>query len=173
MDITALPGIKMWRLEGRSGRRWRGRRGRHCDAQDRTPSCLLHKPLHILQPLLLRSALEAEGLRSFWSDYVKSGTGFASRRITPTELSPLPQTGMLSRSRLRRSVPAEQWRHRSFTMSCLDVMYPAYGHYAPYAPTAPAFINSIQVGCTQIFKVQLLPPPPSLTGVTDMNVEYF
>ncbi|KAM4625421.1 transcription cofactor vestigial-like protein 2b [Polymixia lowei] len=29
-------------------------------------------------------------------------------------------------------------------MSCLDVMYPAYGHYAPYAPTAPAFINSLQ-----------------------------
>ncbi|XP_067099890.1 transcription cofactor vestigial-like protein 2b isoform X2 [Osmerus mordax] len=29
-------------------------------------------------------------------------------------------------------------------MSCLDVMYPAYGHYAPYAPAAPAFINSLQ-----------------------------
>lgn len=29
-------------------------------------------------------------------------------------------------------------------MSCLDVMYPAYGHYAPYAPSAPAFINSLQ-----------------------------
>ncbi|CAJ1073431.1 transcription cofactor vestigial-like protein 2b [Xyrichtys novacula] len=29
-------------------------------------------------------------------------------------------------------------------MSCLDVMYPAYGHYAPYAPTAPAFISSLQ-----------------------------
>lgn len=35
-------------------------------------------------------------------------------------------------------------------MSCLDVMYPAYGHYAPYAPSAPAFINSLQapVGLT-------------------------
>ncbi|KAM9777347.1 transcription cofactor vestigial-like protein 2b [Neosynchiropus ocellatus] len=29
-------------------------------------------------------------------------------------------------------------------MSCLDVMYPAYGHYAAYAPTAPAFINTLQ-----------------------------
>ncbi|KAM6973599.1 transcription cofactor vestigial-like protein 2b [Aplochiton taeniatus] len=29
-------------------------------------------------------------------------------------------------------------------MSCLDVMYPAYGHYAAYAPTAPAFISSLQ-----------------------------
>ncbi|XP_006798558.1 transcription cofactor vestigial-like protein 2b [Neolamprologus brichardi] len=29
-------------------------------------------------------------------------------------------------------------------MSCLDVMYPAYGHYAPYAPTAPAFISNFQ-----------------------------
>uniref|UniRef100_A0A8C6U3K2 Vestigial-like family member 2b n=1 Tax=Neogobius melanostomus TaxID=47308 RepID=A0A8C6U3K2_9GOBI len=29
-------------------------------------------------------------------------------------------------------------------MSCLDVMYPAYGHYAPYAPSAPAFFNSLQ-----------------------------
>ncbi|XP_056152353.1 transcription cofactor vestigial-like protein 2b [Lampris incognitus] len=29
-------------------------------------------------------------------------------------------------------------------MSCLDVMYPAYGHYAPYAPTAHAFISSLQ-----------------------------
>ncbi|XP_059908608.1 transcription cofactor vestigial-like protein 2b, partial [Gadus macrocephalus] len=28
-------------------------------------------------------------------------------------------------------------------MSCLDLMYPAYGHYAPYAPPASAFINSI------------------------------
>ncbi|XP_019748543.1 transcription cofactor vestigial-like protein 2 isoform X2 [Hippocampus comes] len=27
-------------------------------------------------------------------------------------------------------------------MSCLDVMYPAYGHYASYA--APAFINTLQ-----------------------------
>lgn len=36
-------------------------------------------------------------------------------------------------------------------MSCLDVMYPAYGHYAPYAPTAPAFINSLQVGSDQYF----------------------
>uniref|UniRef100_A0A3Q3L8A7 Vestigial-like family member 2b n=1 Tax=Labrus bergylta TaxID=56723 RepID=A0A3Q3L8A7_9LABR len=36
-------------------------------------------------------------------------------------------------------------------MSCLDVMYPAYGHYAPYAPTAPAFINSLQVGSENIF----------------------
>lgn len=35
-------------------------------------------------------------------------------------------------------------------MSCLDVIYPAYGHYAPYAPTAPAFINSLQVGSEQI-----------------------
>lgn len=29
-------------------------------------------------------------------------------------------------------------------MSCLDVMYPAYGHYAPYAPTTTAFSNSLQ-----------------------------
>uniref|UniRef100_G3P512 Vestigial-like family member 2b n=1 Tax=Gasterosteus aculeatus TaxID=69293 RepID=G3P512_GASAC len=29
-------------------------------------------------------------------------------------------------------------------MSCLDVMYPAYGHYAAYAPTVPALINSLQ-----------------------------
>ncbi|XP_031703603.1 transcription cofactor vestigial-like protein 2b [Anarrhichthys ocellatus] len=29
-------------------------------------------------------------------------------------------------------------------MSCLDVIYPAYGHYAPYAPTVPALINSFQ-----------------------------
>ncbi|XP_072313401.1 transcription cofactor vestigial-like protein 2b [Eucyclogobius newberryi] len=28
-------------------------------------------------------------------------------------------------------------------MSCLDVMYPAYGHYAAYAPSAP-FISSLQ-----------------------------
>ncbi|XP_070971491.1 transcription cofactor vestigial-like protein 2 isoform X1 [Oncorhynchus clarkii lewisi] len=29
-------------------------------------------------------------------------------------------------------------------MSCLDVMYPVYGHYAPYAPATPAFINNFQ-----------------------------
>ncbi|KAK6306973.1 hypothetical protein J4Q44_G00221210 [Coregonus suidteri] len=29
-------------------------------------------------------------------------------------------------------------------MSCLDVMYPVYGHYAPYAPAAPAFINNFK-----------------------------
>ncbi|XP_077436653.1 transcription cofactor vestigial-like protein 2b [Vanacampus margaritifer] len=29
-------------------------------------------------------------------------------------------------------------------MSCLDVMYPAYGHYASYAVSAPAFINTLQ-----------------------------
>ncbi|XP_057200601.1 transcription cofactor vestigial-like protein 2b [Triplophysa rosa] len=28
-------------------------------------------------------------------------------------------------------------------MSCLDVMYPAYGHYAPYAPKASAFISAL------------------------------
>ncbi|KAL2098493.1 hypothetical protein ACEWY4_004973 [Coilia grayii] len=28
-------------------------------------------------------------------------------------------------------------------MSCLDVMYPAYGHYTPYAPAASAFISSL------------------------------
>ncbi|XP_031436687.1 transcription cofactor vestigial-like protein 2b [Clupea harengus] len=28
-------------------------------------------------------------------------------------------------------------------MSCLDVMFPAYGHYTPYAPTASAFISSL------------------------------
>lgn len=28
-------------------------------------------------------------------------------------------------------------------MSCLDVMYPAYGHYTHYAPTASAFISSL------------------------------
>ncbi len=57
---------------------------------------------------------------------------------------------MLSHSLSARSVSTEQWRHRSSTMSCLDVMYPAYGHYAPYAPTAPAFINSLQVGSEQM-----------------------
>lgn len=30
-------------------------------------------------------------------------------------------------------------------MSCLDVMYPAYGHYAPYAPKASAFISALPV----------------------------
>ncbi|XP_012993073.3 transcription cofactor vestigial-like protein 2b [Esox lucius] len=29
-------------------------------------------------------------------------------------------------------------------MSCLDVMYPAYGHYAPYAKATSAFINHFQ-----------------------------
>ncbi|XP_061752000.1 transcription cofactor vestigial-like protein 2b [Nerophis ophidion] len=29
-------------------------------------------------------------------------------------------------------------------MSCLDVMYPAYGHYPSYSAAAPAFINSLQ-----------------------------
>nr|XP_057946504.1 transcription cofactor vestigial-like protein 2b isoform X2 [Doryrhamphus excisus] len=29
-------------------------------------------------------------------------------------------------------------------MSCLDVMYPAYGHYSSYSASAPAFINSLQ-----------------------------
>lgn len=41
-------------------------------------------------------------------------------------------------------------------MSCLDVMYPAYGHYAPYAPTAPAFINSLQVGGGHMFRVSVI-----------------
>lgn len=45
-------------------------------------------------------------------------------------------TGVVSSSSSR--VKAQ----RSSTMSCLDVMYPAYGRYAP---TAPAFINSLQV----------------------------
>lgn len=41
-------------------------------------------------------------------------------------------------------------------MSCLDVMYPAYGRYAPYAPTAPAFISSLQVGSEQMFSVPMI-----------------
>lgn len=65
--------------------------------------------------------------------------------------SPIPfgtknKNGMVSPFLWARSVSTVQWRHRSLTMSCLDVMYPAYGHYAPYAATAPAFINSLQVG---------------------------
>lgn len=51
-----------------------------------------------------------------------------------------------------RSVSTEHWRHRSFTMSCLDVMYPAYGHYASYAPTAPAFISNFQVRNEHMWK---------------------
>uniref|UniRef100_A0A3B3U417 Vestigial-like family member 2b n=1 Tax=Poecilia latipinna TaxID=48699 RepID=A0A3B3U417_9TELE len=45
-------------------------------------------------------------------------------------------------------------------MSCLDVMYPAYGHYAPYAPTAPAFINSLQVGCDSSSSSSYTPAVP-------------
>lgn len=45
-------------------------------------------------------------------------------------------------------------------MSCLDVMYPAYGHYAPYAPSAPAFINSLQAPAALTSHCRDLMDPP-------------
>lgn len=137
----------MWGKEAKGGRGW------HRDVQDRTPSCLLHKPHHILLPQLLWRTQGAE--RCVPSGLTMSSVARAfSHWSAITEPVSLRQKtpGMLSLSLSARSVSTEQWRHRSFTMSCLDVMYPAYGHYAPYAPTGPAFINSLQVGSKQTFK---------------------
>lgn len=101
-------------------------------------SCLLHKPRRILPLQLSWCAV----LRSVWGDHVKSDKGLLNTQQGETP-------GMVSLVLSAWSVRTDQWRLRSFTMSCLDVMYPAYGHYAPYAPTAPAFINSLQVWIVQ------------------------
>ncbi|KAL0969586.1 hypothetical protein UPYG_G00229440 [Umbra pygmaea] len=45
-------------------------------------------------------------------------------------------------------------------MSCLDVMYPAYGHYAQYATATPAFINSFQA------PIALRSPSPHCRNLT-------
>lgn len=105
-------------------------------------SCLLHKPRRILPLQLSWCAV----VRSVWGDHVKSDKGLLN-----TEQGETP--GMVSLVLSAWSLSTEQWRPRSFTMSCLDVMYPAYGHYAPYAPTAPAFINSLQVWILQAFSL--------------------
>lgn len=83
----------------------------------------------------------------------ESGTGFHTEPRNETKKR---NNGMFPRSPSERSVSTEHWRRRSFTMSCLDVMYPAYGHYAPYAPTAPAFINRLQVGSEPMWPGQFL-----------------
>lgn len=103
-------------------------------------SRLLHKPRRILPLQLSWCAV----LRSVWGDHVKSDKGLLNTQQGETP-------GMVSLVLSAWSVRTDQWRLRSFTMSCLDVMYPAYGHYAPYAPTAPAFINSLQVWIMQTF----------------------
>lgn len=48
-----------------------------------------------------------------------------------------------NRARLFRCLRAK--RSERVIMSCLDVMYPAYGHYAPYAHKASAFISTLPV----------------------------
>ncbi len=48
-----------------------------------------------------------------------------------------------NRARQFRCLRAE--RSERVIMSCLDVMYPAYGHYAPYAHKASAFISTLPV----------------------------
>lgn len=133
---------------GDGGEPGKGGRGWHRDVQDRTPSCLLHKPHHILLPQLLWRTRGAERCAPSGVTMSCLAKAFSDWSATTEPVSLLQKKNpvMLSLSLSARSVSTEQWRHRSFTMSCLDVMYPAYGHYAPYAPTAPAFINSLQVG---------------------------
>lgn len=147
--------VVMWGVRGGGELPGKGGRGWHRDVQDRTPSCLLHKPHHILLPQLLWRTQGAERCAPSGGDYVECCEGFftliSDHRARIPSARKKKTHGMLSLSLSARSVSKEQWRHRSFTMSCLDVMYPAYGHYAPYAPTAPAFINSLQVGSEQIF----------------------
>lgn len=127
-----------------------GGRGWHRDVQDRTPSCLLHNPSPHFAAAAVAAHTGGGEVRSFWGDYVHSGAGFLTpmngHRACFYNAEEEKTNGMLSLSFTARSDSTEHWRHRVFTMSCLDVMYPAYGHYAPYAPTAPAFINSLQVG---------------------------
>lgn len=137
---------KRWRWCEGWWRASEGGRGWHRDVQDRTPSCLLHNPRHILLPqLLLDTQGGLELLCPVWN------------RLFLTEQRPRSQ--FLFRKRKKRNVVTlflskvgfhRIVKTRSSTMSCLDVMYPAYGHYAPYAPTAPAFISSLQVGIERI-----------------------
>lgn len=149
----------MWGLLGKGGGR-----GWHRDVQDRAHSCFLHKPHHISLPQLLLQWAETCALsgvampslaRAFPSfpffffvligDYwVRFSLVKKTRNVVALSLSKL------------RFVSAEQRRHRSLTMSCLDVMYPAYGHYAPYAPTAPAFISSLQVRTERMSSVVVI-----------------
>lgn len=55
--IVGMLVVLMWGMEVLPGK---GGRGRHRDVQDRTPTCLLHKPHRILLPQLLRRTQGAE-----------------------------------------------------------------------------------------------------------------
>lgn len=68
--------VVMWGVRGGGELPGKGGRGWHRDVQDRTPSCLLHKPHHILLPQLLWRTQGAERCAPSGGDYVECCEGF-------------------------------------------------------------------------------------------------
>lgn len=144
-------------VKGQRGARMKGGGVDTCEVQDRTPSCSLHKPHHILLQLS-RGALEGGEVRSFCSDYAQTGTGFPrflSFFFLSLFLSQLNSHQWASSTKRRHAVAGVVFSRR---VKAPLIYHELFGCYVPSLWT----LRTVRTDCSCIYQ--------QLTGAVNRHV---